>query len=86
MFSEVCRVTAGIDSANERHTSSCPATNGSRPTQRTMDHLTRAYKEGDKFYLQGDTIPARQFIAAQARANNMIDGDEYLKVRRVRVW
>lgn len=52
--------------------------------QRTMDYLTRAYKENMQIYLQGDHISARQFIAAQARANTMADGDEYLKVGRTR--
>lgn len=49
--------------------------------QRTMDYLTRAYKENDQIYLQGEQMAARAFVAAQARANSMVDGDEYLKVR-----
>ena len=46
-----------------------------------MDYLTRAYKENDQIYLQGEQMAARAFVAAQARANGMVDGDEYLKVR-----
>lgn len=49
--------------------------------QRTIDYLTRAYKENDQIYLQGEQMAARAFVAAQARANGMVDGDEYLKVR-----
>lgn len=45
-----------------------------------MDYLTRAYKENDQIYLQGEQMAARAFVAAQARANGMVDGDEYLKV------
>ncbi|CAM9886949.1 unnamed protein product [Laminaria digitata] len=50
--------------------------------QRTMDYLTRAYKENDQIYLQGEQMAARAFVAAQARANGMVDGDEYLKAMR----
>eukprot|EP00904_Undaria_pinnatifida_P005034 jgi/Undpi1/1660/HiC_scaffold_11.g05050.m1 len=50
--------------------------------QRTIDYLTRAYKENDQIYLQGEQMAARAFVAAQARANGMVDGDEYLKAMR----
>lgn len=50
------------------------------PWQKTLDYLTRAYKENDLIYLSGETMAARPFVAAQAKANNMVDGDEYLKV------
>eukprot|EP00752_Nemacystus_decipiens_P007725 g6907.t1 len=50
--------------------------------QETLDYLTRAYKENDLIYLSGDTMAARPFVAAQAKANNMVDGDEYLKAMR----
>lgn len=53
--------------------------------QRTMDYLADAYKGGKQLVLQGESMGARQFIAAQARANSMADGDEYLTVRGSRV-
>lgn len=48
--------------------------------QKTLDYLTRAYKENDQIYLSGEQMAARPFVAAQAKANGMVDGDEYLKV------
>lgn len=61
--------------------SCCPCAD--RPVdalQKTLDYLTRAYKENDQIYLSGENMAARPFVAAQAKANNMVDGDEYLKV------
>ena len=48
--------------------------------QQTLDYLTRAYKENAPIFLSGESMAARPFVAAQAKANNMADGDEYLQV------
>lgn len=45
-----------------------------------MDFLTEAYEANESLLLQGKTMPARQFVAAQARANSMDGPEEYLKV------
>lgn len=48
--------------------------------QKTLDYLTEAYKKNDPMYMTGEQMAARPFVAAQAKANGMADGDEYLKV------
>lgn len=52
--------------------------------QKTLDYLTGAYKANDQIYLSGEQMAARPFVASQAKANGMADGDEYLKVRQTR--
>ncbi|CAM9443846.1 unnamed protein product [Pylaiella littoralis] len=50
--------------------------------QKTLDYLTGAYKANDQIYLSGEQMAARPFVASQAKANGMADGDEYLKAMR----
>ncbi|CAM9948007.1 unnamed protein product [Ectocarpus fasciculatus] len=50
--------------------------------QKTLDYLTKAYKENAPIYMSGESMDARPFVAAQAKANSMADGDEYLQAMR----
>lgn len=58
-------------------------------SQETLDYLTNAYKENSQIYLSGERMAAtvermaaKPFVTAQARANGMASGDEYLQVPR----
>ncbi|CAM9159814.1 unnamed protein product [Ascophyllum nodosum] len=50
--------------------------------QRVMDFLTEAYEANEPLFLQDKTMPAKQFVAAQARVNSMAQPEEYLKAMR----
>ena len=54
--------------------------NPTRIPQRVMDFLTEAYEANEPLFLQDKTMPAKQFVAAQARVNSMAQPEEYLKV------
>lgn len=60
----------------------CNVSGAGRPSlrQKAIDYLSDAFKEGKQILLEGKSLSARELVEAQAMANGMADGEEYLKV------